>query len=71
MWVSVFCTPAWWDSSYCSMHAVGVSTRAMQCATKALMCALPVHHRVEKGVLTVWIRKAEGARPNIKDVFID
>ena len=28
-------------------------------------------HRVEKGVLTIMIRKTEGARPNIKDVFID
>ena len=35
------------------------------------MCACPATNRVEKGVLTVWIRKAEGARPNIKDVFID
>jgi hypothetical protein len=41
------------------------------CTLKELMLGCVSMRRVEKGVLTVWIRKAEGARPNIKDVFID
>ena len=64
---------------YCTECLAGMHASAMQCRLglvvllwtllRATFCGLP--HRVEKGVLTIMIRKTEGARPNIKDVFID